>query len=170
MLRALEWVERPREADQAETRVGQRKVARRNSDRAGESANGLAADDGDDIFDGNDIQPVIGIQINRDGVLGVEEHAVVASDGIIDIAIDLSGDGDDASGDGGDFDFVGKVNAALGGLAVFIFADQDAFAHRLDDFEWGQIGTARGGLVAGWWGVSGSFAGIFVWLVRLGHG
>ena len=42
-----------------------------------------------------------GVEIDGDGVLGVEEDAVVLADGEVVVAADLGRDADDAAGDGG---------------------------------------------------------------------
>ena len=95
----------------------------------------FASEDGDDIFDGDDEEAVVALEVDGDAVLGVEEDAVVLLDGVVGVVADLRGDGDDAPGEGGDLDLVGEVEAGLGLLAVFVLADEDAQADGLDDLE-----------------------------------
>ena len=96
------------------------------------------AEDGDDVFDGNNEEFVVALEIDRDSVLGVKEDAVVAFDWVFAFFFDESGDGDDSACDGGDFDFVGEVDTEFGLLFVVVLADEDALAQGLDDFEgWG---------------------------------
>ncbi len=96
---------------------------------------GVFAEDGDDIFDGDDEEAVVAFEVYGDGLFGVEEDAVVLADGVVGVVFDLGGDGDDASCDGGDLDFVGEVDAGLGLLFVFIFADKDTVSDWFDGFE-----------------------------------
>ncbi len=96
---------------------------------------GVFAEDGDDIFDGDDEEAVVAFEIDGDGVLGVEEDLVVLADGVVGVVFDECGDGDDSACDCGDFDFVGEVDAGLGLFFVFIFADEDTVADGFDGFE-----------------------------------
>ena len=69
------------------------------------------AEDGYDVVDGDDVKIVVGVELDGNGVLGIEQDAVVLANGKVLVVLDLSGDGDDASGDGRDFDRVGMVNS-----------------------------------------------------------
>ncbi len=96
---------------------------------------GFFAEDGDDIFDGDDEEAIVAFEIDRDGLLGVEEDLVVLADGIIGVVVDECGDGNDSACDGGDFDLVGEMDARLGLLFILIFADEDTVADGFDSFE-----------------------------------
>ncbi len=96
---------------------------------------GFFAEDGDDIFDGDDEEAVVAFEIDGDGVFRVEEDLVVLTDGVVGVVFDECGDGDDAAGDCGDLDFVGEVDAGLGLLFVLVFADEDTVAEGFDGFE-----------------------------------
>lgn len=99
------------------------------------------AEHGDDVFDGDDEEAVVAFEIDGDGVLWVEEDAIVLVDGVaVVVFFEERGDGDDSAGDGGDFNFVGEVDAGLGLLFVLIFADEDALAEGFNGFE-----TSAGG-------------------------
>src|SRR5690606_3845528 len=88
-------------------------AAHRDSAPCSAAALALATEDGDDILDGHDEQPVVTLEIHRDAVLGVEQHAVVLPDRIVIVGIDLGADGDDAPRERGDLDLVGQVDARL---------------------------------------------------------
>ncbi len=98
---------------------------------------GFFAEYSDDIFDGDDEESVVAFEIDGDCLFGVEEDAVVLSDGVVDVVFDLGGDGDDAACDGGDLDFVGEMNSRLGLFFVFVLADQYTGADGFDGFDFG---------------------------------
>lgn len=99
------------------------------------SVGGFAAEDGDDVFDWDDEEAVVAFEVDGHRVLGVEEDAVVAFDGVVEVFFDFGGDGEDAAGQGRDFDLVGQVDAGFGLLFVIVLAEEDSLAERLDDFE-----------------------------------
>lgn len=87
------------------------------------------------VFDRDDEEAVVAFEVDRDGVLGVEEDSVVLIDGVVALGDDLGADGDDAAGEGWDLDLVWQVEAGLGLLLVLVFADEDAEADWFDGFE-----------------------------------
>src|SRR5207237_1822274 len=82
-------------------------------------------------------QFVVVFELDGDGLAGVEEHFVVLADGLIFVVFDLFADGDDPAGDDRDFMAVGEDDAGAGFAAVFVLADDDAFADGLDDVVFG---------------------------------
>src|SRR5438067_10068363 len=82
-------------------------------------------------------QFVVMFELDGDGLAGVEKHLVVLADGLIFVVFDLFADGDDSAGDDGDFVAVREDDAGAGFAAVFVLADDDAFADGLDDVVFG---------------------------------
>lgn len=93
------------------------------------------AEDSDDVFHRNDKEAIIAFEVNWNAVLGVEEHTVVALDRVVVIPINFGADRNDASGQGGDLNLVGQVNARLGLLLIVVLAYQHTLADRLDNFD-----------------------------------
>src|SRR5262245_34947704 len=92
----------------------------------------FAAEDRDDVFDGDDKELIVGLEIDRNGVLGVEEDFVVLPERNVFVVFDLSRDGDDAASDRGYLGGVRQGDAALGLPLGLVLADQDASTDRLD--------------------------------------
>src|SRR5262245_58282394 len=88
-----------------------------------------------DVLDRYDKQAIVALEIDRDGVFGVEEHTVVLPDRVILVARNLGRNRNDPAGDGRNLDIARKLNTALGGLLVLVLAQQYALADRLDRFE-----------------------------------
>ena len=80
----------------------------------------------------DDEEAISTFKVHRNGTFGIEENLVIPFQGDKSIVFDLLGNGNDAAGDGGDFNVVGELNAAFGFLFVFVFADDDSFSQRLD--------------------------------------
>lgn len=95
----------------------------------------LAAEDGYDVFDWDDEQLIVGLEIDGDRVLGMEQDLVVLAERHVFVVFDLGRDGDDAAGDRGDFGLVGQGNAPLGLPLGLVLADQDASADRFHVFQ-----------------------------------
>ena len=95
----------------------------------------LFTEDGDDVFDGYDEEAVVAFKNDGDGFFGVEKDAIVLADGVIVVVFDLHADGDDSAGEGGDFNFVGEVDAGFGLLFVLVLANENAWTDRFDGFE-----------------------------------
>lgn len=95
----------------------------------------IAAEYRDNILDRDDEETIVSFEINWDRVLWVKKYPVVLGDWIIVVAIDLSGDRDDASCDSGDLDLVWKMDTRFGLLFVVVFSDQHALTDWLDNFE-----------------------------------
>jgi hypothetical protein len=94
----------------------------------------LSSKDGDDVFYFDYEEAVVAFEIYGDGAFGVEKDFVVLFQGVLGGGFDLGRDGYDAAGDGGDFNVVGQLNAALGLLLVLVFAYQDPLANGFDCF------------------------------------
>ncbi len=100
---------------------------------------GFFAEDGDDIFYGDNEESVVAFEVYGDGLLWVEEDAVVLSDWVVGVVFDLGGDRDDAACDCGDFDFVWEMDPGLGLFFVLVLADENAGADRFDGFDFGVL-------------------------------
>ena len=85
-----------------------------------------------DIFDWNHEKTGVALEIDGNGVLGVEEHLVILLDGVVHIRLDLGTDGHNPARQGGNFDLVREVNALLGDLAILILADQNTISDGLN--------------------------------------
>src|SRR5438105_4084785 len=90
---------------------------------------------GDHVFDGHDEQVIVTFKVDRNGVLWIKQNLVVLLDGKVRVARYLSGDGHDPTGDGRDFNIVGKLDAAASLFFIRILADEHALAHRLNGFQ-----------------------------------
>jgi len=97
----------------------------------------LLAEDRNDILDRYDEQLVIGFEINWDGVFGVEENLVVLSQRYVLIVSHLAANGNDSTGDRGDFGRVGKSDSTLGFSLGFVFEDEHARSDWFDVLERG---------------------------------
>ena len=99
----------------------------------------LATEDGDHVFHRNDEEPVVTFEINRDPMLWIEEHAIILSDRVILIAIDLGTDRHHSSSQGWNLDLVRKMNTDLGDLAILVLANEDAVTNRFDGLDSGRF-------------------------------
>lgn len=93
---------------------------------------GRAAEDGDDVFDRDHEQYVVGFEVDRNGVLGMEQDLVVLADREIDVPFDLGADLHHAAGDGRNLRLVGKNNAAARLMTAFVFPNQNPLSERFD--------------------------------------
>ena len=78
---------------------------------------------------------VVGLEIYRNGILGVKEDLVVLTERDIFVVFDLGRDRNDAAGNRWNLRGVGQRDAALGLTFWLILADQDAGPDRLDVLE-----------------------------------
>ena len=113
--------------------------------------------DGDDIFDGDNKELVVGFEVDGDGVLGVKENLVVLPQRYIFVVFDLSRNSDDSARNRGNLGLIGKCDPALGLSFWFILANQDSspdgfdvfesllscFGHRFKSNHWPQPGQGR---------------------------
>jgi hypothetical protein len=98
---------------------------------------GFLAKHGDDIFDGDDIELVVGFEIDWDGVFWVEDDFVVLPQGHVFVMLDLATYGDDSTRNRWDFRRVGEGDSPFGFPLGFVFQDEDASADRFDRFKRG---------------------------------
>ena len=94
-----------------------------------------AAEDRDDVFNRDHKELIVRLEIDGDGVFRVEENFVVLPQRHVLVVFDHLGDGDDATGDGGDFSGIGEGDPSFGLPLGFILADENSVTDGLDVFE-----------------------------------
>lgn len=99
------------------------------------------AEDGHNVFNGNDEKDVAGLEIDGDGVLGMEEDLVVFADGEILVSLDLEADFHDATGDGGDLGLIGEDNPSSRFVLSFVLADEDPHAEGFNRFDQDRVAS-----------------------------
>ena len=87
------------------------------------------------ILDRNHEETIVPFEIDRDALLGVEEHSIVLLDRIILVTIDLATDRDDPAGQGRYLDLVREMNPHLRDFFVLILPDEHPHADRFDDLD-----------------------------------
>jgi len=85
-----------------------------------------------DVFNLDDKQPIVALEIHRDCPLWIEQDLVVLFERKFTGHLHFCRNGHNPSGDRRDFNIIGKLNPALGLLFIFVFADQNALADRFD--------------------------------------
>ena len=95
----------------------------------------LLAKHRDDVFDGNDVQLVVGFKVDGNGVFRVEDNLVVLSERHVLVVLDLPTDTDDSAGYRGDLRGIWQGDTPFGFPFGFVFEDQDSGPDRLDRFE-----------------------------------
>lgn len=89
---------------------------------------------GDDVFDRDDKQQIVGLKIDRDRVLGMEQDLVVFVDRKIFVPFNLNADLHDSTGDRGDLGTVWQHDPATRFLTAFIFSNQNPLTQRFNIF------------------------------------
>lgn len=93
------------------------------------------AKNGNYIFDRNNKKLVVGLEVDRNGVLGMEEHLVILAKRDIFIMGDLATDGNDATCDGRYLSGVWQRNPTFGFAFGFILQYQDSRTDRFNVLE-----------------------------------
>ena len=88
---------------------------------------GFLSKHGYDVFDRNDVELVVGFEIDGDSALRVEDNFIVV--------FDLATDSDNSAGDGWDFGSIREGDPTFGFPFGFVFEDQNASSDRLDSFK-----------------------------------
>lgn len=104
---------------------------------------GLAPEDGDDVIDGDHEELIIGVEIDGDGIFGMEEDFVVLPQRDVLVVLDLMRNRDDTTRDRGDFGLIRQRDAPLGFPFRFVFAHDDAHSDRFDVFHSLVLGVPR---------------------------
>lgn len=89
----------------------------------------------DDVFDGHDVELVIGLKIDRDSIFWVEDNLIVLAQGHIRIVLNLAADGDDSAGYGGDFGGIRQSDPPFGLPFGLVFKNQDSGSDGFDGLE-----------------------------------
>jgi len=96
---------------------------------------GFLSKHGYDVFDRNDVELVVGFEIDGDSALRVEDNFVVLPKRHIIVVFDLATDSDNSAGDGWDFGSIREGDPTFGFPFGFVFEDQNASSDRLDCFK-----------------------------------
>ena len=103
-------------------------------DPAVTSGSAFTPENSNDVLDRDDKEAIVALEVDRNGALWIEEHAIVLSDGPVIVCSNLQAHCHDSASKCWNLNLVWQMDAGLGLLSRLVLPQQDPQAEWLDDF------------------------------------